>query len=67
MKMGKALKLAAVAHQTLETLGRKSTVLPGFLSKLLVYSIGPLPRWMKVRIMGRVMQRMMEHGKKEKA
>ncbi|MBD2655454.1 SDR family NAD(P)-dependent oxidoreductase [Synechocystis sp. FACHB-383] len=58
MKMGKALSAGEVAEGTLKALGRKSTVLPGFLSKLLTYSLVPLPRWARVRIMGGVMKSM---------
>jgi uncharacterized protein len=58
MKMGKTLSAAAVAQGTLQALGRKSTVLPGFLSKLLTYSLVPLPRWARVQIMGSVMKSM---------
>lgn len=61
MKMDMALTPAGVAQPTLDALGRKATVLPGFLSKLLVYSLVPLPRWLRVRIMGRVMQGMTRH------
>lgn len=61
MKMGKALKPADVAQPTLDALGRRSTVLPGGLSKLLVYSLTGLPRWAKVRIMGKVMHGMTKH------
>lgn len=61
MKMGKALSAAVVAQGTLQALGRKSTVLPGFLSKLLTYSLLPLPRWARVRIMGGVMKSMTKH------
>jgi short-subunit dehydrogenase len=61
MKMGKALSAAEVAQGTLEALGRKSTVLPGFLSKLLTYSLVPLPRWARVKIMGGVMKSMAKH------
>lgn len=61
MKMGKALGAAEVAQGTLQALGRKSTVLPGFLSKLLTYSLVPLPRWMRVQIMGGVMKSMTKH------
>jgi uncharacterized protein len=61
MKMGKALSAAEVAQGTLQALGRKSTVLPGFLSKLLTYSLVPLPRWARVRIMGSVMKSMTKH------
>lgn len=58
MKMEKALSAAEVAEGTLNALGRKSMVLPGFLSKLLTYSLVPLPRWARVRIMGGVMKSM---------
>jgi uncharacterized protein len=61
MNMGKALSAAEVAEGTLKALGRKSMVLPGFLSKLLTYSLVPLPRWARVRIMGGVMKSMTQH------
>lgn len=58
MRMGAALSPADVAQPTLDALGRTSTVLPGMLSKLLTYGIAPLPRLLRVRIMGRVMHSM---------
>ncbi len=61
MRMGLALKPADVARSTLGALGRRSTVLPGNLSRLLTYSLAPLPRWARVRIMGRVMGGMTKH------
>lgn len=61
MKMGKVLSASEVAQGTLKALGRKSTVLPGFLSKLLTYSLIPLPRWARVQIMGGVMKSMTKH------
>jgi short-subunit dehydrogenase len=61
MRMGQALTPAAVAEGTLAALGRRTTVLPGFLSKLLVYALVPLPRWARVRVMGRVMAGMTRH------
>jgi hypothetical protein len=42
----------------LQALGRQPTVLPGALSKLLVYSLAFLPRALRVRIMGRAMGSM---------
>ena len=65
MRMGMALKPADVAQPTLDALGRKSTVLPGMLSKLLTYSLVPLPRWARVRIMGRVMGGMTKHRQED--
>jgi short-subunit dehydrogenase len=58
MRMGMALDPADVAKSALNVLGRRSTVLPGFLSKLIGYGLAPLPRWARVRILGRVMRRM---------
>lgn len=61
MKMGAALQPSALARPILGALGRRSTVLPGLLSKVLVYSLVLLPRWARVRIMGRVMRGMTRH------
>lgn len=61
MTMGKTLKPADVAQSILAALGRKSTVLPGFLSKLIVYSLAILPRWGRVQVMGMVMKGMTKH------
>lgn len=60
-RMGATLKPDDVARTTLDALGRKTTVLPGALSKVLAYSLAPLPRWARVRIMGRVMNGMTKH------
>lgn len=60
LKMGAALDPNAIAPGILRALGNKETILPGFLSKLLVYSLMPLPRWVRVRIMGKVMHGMAE-------
>jgi len=62
MKMGAALKPANVAQATLDALGRKTTVLPGVMSKALSYSLVPLPRRVRARIMGRVMYGMTKHA-----
>lgn len=62
MKMGKTIAPDLVARSTLQALiHRQATVLPGWLSKLLAYSLVPLPRWARVRIMGRVMRGMTKH------
>lgn len=58
MVMGTTLDASQVAQASLAALGRKATVLPGFLSKLLRYSLVPLPRWARIRIMGKVMKGM---------
>ena len=61
MHMSMALKPAQVADATLDALGRSTTVRPGWLSKLLEWSLSPLPRWGRVRIMGAVMGGMTKH------
>ncbi len=58
------LKPTDVAQPTLNALGVKSMVLPGLLSKLILFSLAPLPRWMRVRIMGVVMGSMTKHQHK---
>jgi short-subunit dehydrogenase len=68
MRMGAASTPDIVARQTLQALGRKTTVRPGFLSKFLEASLLPLPRWMRSRIMAFVMGGMTRHqdGGKER-
>ena len=58
MRLGAAMEPEALTQPILAALGRQATVLPGVLSKLLTYSLVPLPRWARVRIMGKVMQSM---------
>jgi uncharacterized protein len=58
LRLGHALDPEAIAQPILEALGRQGTVLPGALSKLLTYALVPLPRWVRVRIMGQVMRGM---------
>jgi short-subunit dehydrogenase len=58
MRMGMAQTPQAVAQATLDALGRRGTVRPGWLSKLLGWSLGLLPRWARVRIMGVIMAGM---------
>jgi len=61
MRMGTALGPAEGARGTLEALGRRATVLPGTLTKVLTYSLVPLPRRARVGITGRVMGNMTKH------
>lgn len=64
MKMSMSLKPSQVGVPILKALGRRTTVLPGFLTKLLVYSLRIAPRWGKVTIMGKVMGGMTAHQRK---
>lgn len=61
MRMGQAAKPEAVALTALDKLGRVGLVRPGFLSKLLGYSLATLPRFARRRIMSGIMKGMTEH------
>jgi short-subunit dehydrogenase len=64
MEFSMALKPENVAKQSLATLGKKITLLPGFLSKFLYLSLSMLVfRNLKVMVMGMVMKTMIKkHG-----
>ncbi len=61
MNMRLVLGPESVAQATLNALGRSGTVRPGWLSKLLEWSLALLPRWGRVRMMGVVMGGMTKH------
>ena len=61
MKLGMTLTPDTVAKKSLSALGRRTTVLPGFLSKLLKYIMFGLPRWARTRIMSSVMRGITKH------
>jgi short-subunit dehydrogenase len=58
MHLGQTLTPDQVADGILGALGRRSTTLPGSLSKLLRGSLAMLPRRVRTRVMGRVMAGM---------
>ncbi len=55
MKMSMSMTPSQIGVPILKALGRKSIVLPGFLTKFLIYSLRTVPRWGKVKIMKKVM------------
>lgn len=61
MRMDMALKPEDVGVPILNAIGKKTNVLPGFLTKLLVYNLRMTPRWGKVLIMGKVMAGFTKH------
>lgn len=61
MQMGYADKPDAVASGSLAALGKKATVRPGFLGKLLGYLMCVTPRPFRVMIMRGVMRKMTKH------
>ncbi len=58
MTMSRALRTADVVTPALRALGRRPTVAPGALSKILSWSLATMPRRMRVRVMGLVMRTM---------
>lgn len=61
MRMNSAMNPKDIAIPILKALGKRTNVLPGFLSKLLTYSLRTVPRWAKVRIMKIVMGGFTKH------
>jgi short-subunit dehydrogenase len=61
MRLGQAADPSVVANHTLDALGRKTTVRPGGLAKLLEAALNPLPRNGRVRIMQAVMAGITRH------
>lgn len=61
MKMSKALHPEDVGVPILKALGKKSTLFPGALTKLLITGLRTVPRWGKVKIMETVMRGMTQH------
>lgn len=61
MRMGQALPPDVVARVTIQALGRQTTVRPGWLSKLLGWSLAMLPRGGRIRVIAQVMKGMTAH------
>ena len=61
MQMGKAMRPAEVSIPILKAIGKKGTVLPGFMTKFLVFNLRLTPRWAKIRIMQQVMGGFTKH------
>ena len=55
MRMNMTLKPAQVAVPIIRAIGRRNNLLPGLLTRFLVYNLRMTPRWGKIRIMGKVM------------
>ncbi|MEM9338204.1 MAG: SDR family NAD(P)-dependent oxidoreductase [Bacteroidota bacterium] len=59
--MDGAMNVEKIGWEILNALGRKMTVLPGGLTKVLMYALRTTPRWGKIRIMKGVMGGMTKH------
>ncbi|MEM7484781.1 MAG: SDR family NAD(P)-dependent oxidoreductase [Bacteroidota bacterium] len=63
MHMGSALKPEEIAVPILKALGKRSTIFPGALTKILILGLRTVPRWGKIKIMEMVMGNMTKHQK----
>ena len=61
MQMAHAGPAEVVARVTMRALGTMTTVRPGWLSKLLGWSLATLPRWGQVMVITQVMKGMTAH------
>ncbi|MDJ0646659.1 MAG: SDR family NAD(P)-dependent oxidoreductase [Flavobacteriaceae bacterium] len=61
MKITSALSPEEIAAPIIRALGKRATVFPGRLTKLLVLGLRAVPRWGKIRIMKMVMNGMTKH------
>ncbi|HMU48114.1 MAG TPA: SDR family NAD(P)-dependent oxidoreductase [Chitinophagaceae bacterium] len=61
MKMNNSISPDKIGVPVLSALGKQSNVIPGLLSKILVYSLRTVPRSMKIRIMKKVMGGFTKH------
>lgn len=58
MQMGQTATPDVVAIESLEALGKKHIVHPGWLAKLMVFGLSTAPRFIRVKIMGSIMSGM---------
>lgn len=61
MRMAQSSTPAVVARQALQALGRKNLIHPGALAKLMASSLATAPRWLRVRVMSKIMHGMTAH------
>lgn len=65
MQLGKAMQPNDIGVSILKALGKKRTVYPGLLTKILTASINLLPRFGKIQVMKLVMGEMTKHQLKK--
>ncbi|MFN8354513.1 MAG: SDR family NAD(P)-dependent oxidoreductase [Spirosomataceae bacterium] len=61
MRMGRSIPPQQLGVPILKALGRQTNVIPGLLSKVLVYSLRTVPRFVKIKIMEQVMGGFTQH------
>jgi uncharacterized protein len=64
MNMGNAISPEKLGVPILSALGRQTNVIPGLLSKILIYSLRTVPRFIKIKIMQQVMGGFTKHQRK---
>jgi short-subunit dehydrogenase len=64
LQMNLAANTAQIIKPILNALGKKQTVVPGFIAKFLTYSLATLPRYYKVVVMKKIMTDMTKHQNK---
>jgi len=62
MQMGATDTPDVIARAILQSMGRKASIVPGGLGRLLTYSLAPLPRRVRSRILGQVMSGMTKNS-----
>ena len=67
MVLGATVDPATVAKETLDALGRQTTVRPGLLSKILIGGLALLPRFGRTAIMGMIMGGMVKKSNEQKS
>lgn len=58
MQMGQTATPDIVASESLQALGKKHIVHPGWLAKMMVFALSTAPRFIRVKIMGAIMSGM---------
>lgn len=61
MQITNSISPEKIGAPILKALGRQTNVVPGLLSKVLVYSLKTVPRFLKIKIMGQVMNGFTKH------
>lgn len=58
MEIGKAASPAVVAKESLAAIGHQKVIYPGWLAKLMAFSLSTAPRSVRIKIMGAIMRNM---------
>lgn len=56
MKMNMTLKPEQIGVPIIRSIGKRTTVFPGFLTKFLIFNLRLTPRWLRIRVMRQIMK-----------